>query len=191
MRNNNINKSQKLNQINQGTETLGGYPLFGQGNIIKVFRRERCTPFVIFFFSFFLPYIYLCFPFQSVFLLPVCRKLLFYMYCVFMFCQRRGRFPLPRMRQKWKAARELKRAGLFIREVYSDLCRFLSRKFGVFLFHLEESCARGRKLSSVCCPQGTWGPKGFRGKRCSVLSLHGWILCFIADSKFNVFHLRL
>lgn len=59
-------------------------------------------------------------------------------FCIFMFCQRRGRHPLARVRQTWKARRELKRAGLFIRKVCSDFCRCLGRNFAVLLCHLKD-----------------------------------------------------
>lgn len=83
-----------------------------------------------------------------------------YMYCVFMFHQRRGRLPSPR-----KAGRELRRAVLFIREVYSDLCRFHGRKFRTLLFHLKrELCKRQKKSCNQFVVLRVWLPRAFGGK---------------------------
>lgn len=68
------------------------------------------------------------------------------------------------MRQKWKAARELKRAGLFIREVYSDLCRFLSRKFGVFYFIWKRAVQGAESCHLFVVLRGLEVPRGLGGR---------------------------
>lgn len=72
------------------------------------------------------------------------------------------------MRQTEKAGRELRRAVLSIREVYSDLCRFHGRKFGTLLFHLKENYQEEKKKSCnqfvVLSGLRVWLPRILGGK---------------------------
>jgi len=71
------------------------------------------------------------------------------------------------MRLTRKAGRELRRAVLFIREVYSDLGRFHGRKFGTLLFHWKENYARGKKvvISLLFLRDSGSGSQGLLGEK--------------------------
>lgn len=104
--------------------------------------------------------------------------------CIVFSCFIKGgdRRPLPQMKQKWKAGRGLKRSVLFIREVYSGLCRFHSRKFEMLVWRRSvretQSCNQSVGLAAL----GVLTPKGHRGEN---------MFNFISTCLKSVFNCKL
>ena len=135
-------------------------------------------PFFLFFFS--LPsclasVLFFRVVFKSRSLLPVCRKLLLCMYCVFMLCRRRGRLPPPQNEAKMKSRKKMEKS----RSLHQRSIQLIFKGFSVESWECAYFFWKRAMLGAESCHlfvalRGLeiLAPPGFRGKMFSLIFMY-------------------